>query len=96
MQQKVADQQEALEIAIKLETAPVKDNSGIAQIQAQLTEMDLEIRDMKKEKSTHEEVWCICSQTKGHDKDQFPVLRNYLNTGAPNPLNPSVLYCEIC
>ena len=30
MQQKVADQQEALEIAMKLETAPVGDNSGIA------------------------------------------------------------------
>ena len=30
MQQKVADQQEALEIAIKLETTPVGDNSGIA------------------------------------------------------------------
>ena len=34
MQQKVVDQQEALEIAMKLETAPVKDNFGIAQIQA--------------------------------------------------------------
>ena len=40
MQQKVGDQQEALEIAMKLETAPVGDNSGIAQIQAQLAEMD--------------------------------------------------------
>ena len=50
MQQKVADQQEALEIALKLETAPVGDNSGIAQIQAQLGEMALELRDMKKGK----------------------------------------------
>ena len=48
MQQKVADQQEALEIAMKLETTPVEDNSGIAQIQAQLAEMALELRDMKK------------------------------------------------
>ena len=32
MQQKVAYQQEALEIAMKLETAPVQDNYGIAQI----------------------------------------------------------------
>ena len=32
MQQKVADQQEALEIAMKLETTPVGDNSGISQI----------------------------------------------------------------
>ena len=34
MQQKGADQQEALEIAMKLETAPLEDNYGIAQIQA--------------------------------------------------------------
>ena len=43
---------------MKLETAPVGDNSGIAQIQAQLVEMALELYDMKKGKATHEEVWC--------------------------------------
>ena len=32
MQLKVVDQQEALEIAMKLETAPVEDKFGIAQI----------------------------------------------------------------
>ena len=58
MQQKVADQQEALEIAMKLETTPIEDNSGIAQIQAQLAEMDLELHDMKKGKSIRKEVWC--------------------------------------
>ena len=51
MQQKVADQQEALEIAMKLETSPVGDNYGIDQIQAQLAEMDLELHDMKKWKA---------------------------------------------
>ena len=56
MQQKVADQQEALEIAMKLETAPVGDDSGIAQIQAQLIAMALELRDMKKAKTSREEV----------------------------------------
>ena len=34
MQQKVADRQEDLEIAMRLEIAPAKDNSGITQIQA--------------------------------------------------------------
>ena len=58
MQQKVADQQEALEIAMKLEIAPVGDNYGIAQIQAQLAKMDLELCDMKKGKSLREEIWC--------------------------------------
>ena len=56
MQQKVADQQEALKIAMKIERAHVGDNSGIAQIQEQLAEMDLELRDMKKGKSLREEV----------------------------------------
>ena len=81
---------------MKLETTPVEDNSGIAQIQAQLAEMALELRDMKKGKSIHEEVWCTQCRTEGHDKEQCPALRNYLNTGAPNPFNPNVLYCEIC
>ena len=69
MQQKVADQRDALEIAMKLETAPVKDNSGIAQIQAQLAEMALELHDMKKGKAIREEVWCTRCHTEGHDKE---------------------------
>ena len=81
---------------MKLETDPVKDNSGIAQIQAQLAVMAMELRDMKKGKATREEVWCTRCRTEGHDKEQCPALRNYLNTGAPNPFNPNVLYCEIC
>ena len=96
MQQKVADQQEALEISMKLETSPVEDNSGIAQIQAQLAAMALELRDMKKGKASHEEVCCTRCRTEGHDKEQCPTVRNFLNSGAPNPFNPSVLYCEIC
>ena len=69
MQQKVADQQEVFEIAMKLEIVPVGDNSEIAQIQAQLAEMDLELRDMKKGKSIREEVWCTRCKTEGHDKE---------------------------
>ena len=80
---------------MKLETAPVEDNSGIAQIQAQLAAMALELHDMKKGKNGREEVWCTQCRTEGHDKEQCPVLRNYLNTGVPNPFNPTVLYCEI-
>ena len=74
MQQKVADQQEALEIAMKLETTPVGDNFGIAQIQAQLAKMDLalELHDMKKGKSIQEEVWCTRCKTEGHEKEQCP------------------------
>ena len=74
MQQKVADQQEALEIAMKLETAPVDDNSSIAQIQAQLAAMALELRDMKKEKPGREEVWCTQCRVEGHDKERCPLV----------------------
>ena len=80
---------------MELETTPIKDNSSIAQIQAQLAEMDLDLHDMKKGKSICEEVWCTWCRIEGHDKEQCPALRNYLNTGAPNPFNPNVLYCEI-
>ena len=81
---------------MKLKTAPVEDSSGIAQIQVQLAAMALELRDMKKGKAVREEVWCTRCQIEGHDKEQCPAVRNYLNFGAPNPFNPSVLYCEIC
>ena len=81
---------------MKLETAPVVDNYGIAQIQAQLAVMALELRDMKKGKTDWEEVWCTQCRTEGHDKEQCLVIRNYLNTGVPNVFNPQVLYCELC
>ena len=69
MQQKITDQSEALEIAMKLETAPVPDNSGIAQIQAQLAEMSMELRDIKKGKANREEVWCTRCKEEGHDRE---------------------------
>ena len=58
-----------MEIAMKLETAPVEDNSGIAQIQAQLAAMALELHDMKKGKTSHEEVWCTQCRTEGHAEE---------------------------
>ena len=63
MQQKVADQQEALEITMKLETAPVEDNSSSVQIQAQLAAMALELCDMKKGKNGRKEAWCTQCRT---------------------------------
>ena len=58
--------------------------------------MALELRDMKKAKTSREEVWCTQCRSEGHDRDQCPIVRTYLNTGAPNQFNPGVLYCEIC
>ena len=81
---------------MKLETAHVADKSGIAQIQAQLAEMSLELCNMKKGKAIREEVWFMRCKEEGHDKEQCPALRNYLNTGAPSPFKKNVLYCETC
>ena len=53
---------------MNLETAPVEDNSGIAQIQAQLAAMALELRDMKNGKPGCKEVWCTRCRTEGHNK----------------------------
>ena len=72
---------------MKLEIAPVEDNSGISQIQVQLAAMALELRDMKKGKTGHEEVWCTQCQIEGHAKEQCLVVRNYFNTDAPNLFN---------
>ena len=35
-------------------------------------------------------------RTEGHDRDQCPGVRTYLNTSVPNQFTPGVLYCEIC
>ena len=52
---------------------------------------------MKKSKEVREEVWCTKCESEGHSKEQFPLFRNYMASGAPNPLNPgSNLWCEIC
>ena len=73
---------------MKLETAPAADNSGIAQIQVELAAMALELQDMKQGKTGREEVWCTQCRTEGHAKEHCPVVRNYPNTGAPNPFTP--------
>ena len=88
MQQKVADQKEALEITMKLENALLGDDFGIAQIQVQLAAMALELSEMKKGKPDREEVWCTQCRTEGHDKERCPLISKYLHTGAPNPFPP--------
>jgi len=81
---------------MKLETAPVGESAGMAQIQAPLVDLTIELHNMKKGKVVREEVWCTRCKIEGHDKEQCPVLKNYLNVGGPNPFNNNVLYCEIC
>jgi hypothetical protein len=62
MQQNIASQDEALDIAMKLESSPMgESNSGMSQILSQLTSLSLQVKDMKKDKGKdkREDIWCI-------------------------------------
>jgi len=97
MQQNLASQSEALEIAMKLEASPVGETgAGMAQIKSQLANLSIQIKYIKKGKK-REDVWCVTCKAEGHDRDHCPVLQEYLATGAPNPLNHGAgPWCEIC
>jgi len=96
-QQKVVTQAEALEIAMKLEASPIGETGiRMAQIQNQLTNLTIQLQDMKKGKEVREEIWCIRCKAEGHHKDQCPLFQEYLASGAPNPLNHGAgPWCEI-
>ena len=67
------------------------------QIQDQLANLTLQLHDIKKGKEVTEEVWCIKCKAEGHHKDQCLMFQDYLNSGAPNPLNHNARpWCEIC
>jgi hypothetical protein len=54
MQQKIASQAEALEISMKLESAPMGESKlGMSQILSQLTSLSLQVEDMKKERGKY-------------------------------------------
>jgi hypothetical protein len=95
IQQKVVSQPEALEIAMKLESSPVGDSGGMAQVQTQLVALTIQLEELTKGKEKQEQVWCTKCRTEGHHKDECPTFTQYLETGAPNPL-PGGGYCEIC
>ena len=68
-------QSEALEIAIKLEASPVGETRfGMNQIQSQLTNLTIQLQDIKKEREHCEEIGCTRCHTEGHHKDQCPDL----------------------
>ena len=59
MQQKIATQTEALELAMKLEDFPIGDGAaGMIQIESQLANMTIQIQDMKRGKEAHKYLWC--------------------------------------
>jgi hypothetical protein len=95
IQHKVASQPEALEIAMKLESSPVGDSGGIAQVRMQLDALMIQLTKLRTGKEKQEQVWRTKCMTKGHHKEECPTFAQYLETGAPNPL-PGGRYCEIC
>ena len=98
MQQKVASQAEALEIAMKLEASPIAETSArMTQIQNQLAQLTLQLHDIKKGKEVQEIVWCTKCRTKGHSKEHCSLFVEYLASGTPDPL-PQARgpWCEIC
>lgn len=57
----------------------------------------MKIQDIKKIKYAREEVWCTKCQSEGHSKEQCPIFKDYMSSGALNPLNVgSSLWSEIC
>jgi hypothetical protein len=61
MQQKIATQSEALEIAMKLEVSSLvgENNTGMAQVQSQLAALTIQLQEITKGKEKCEGVWCI-------------------------------------
>lgn len=83
---------------MKMEASTIGDtNAGMQQIQSQLEILTLQIQDIKKRKEVREELWCTKCRSEGQSKEQCPILRNYMVSGASNPLYVgSDLWCEIC
>jgi hypothetical protein len=83
MQQEVASQAEALEIAMKLESTPMgESNSGMSQILSYLTSLSLQVKDIKKEKGKYkrEDIWCIRCKPEGNDNVNSNLVQYLLQT----------------
>ena len=70
---------------------------GMAQVQSQLASLTLQLQDISKQKERREDVWCTYCHTKGHFKNQCPVLLQYMAIRAHNPVGlRDGVWCEIC
>ena len=98
MHQNIATQNEALEMAMKLEASPIGETIvGMNQIQAQIANLTLQLQDIKKEKEEHDDLLCTRCHTYGHTKDACLNFQNYLLSGASNPFTSiGVLWCRVC
>jgi hypothetical protein len=79
MQQKISSQAKALEITMKLESAPMgESNSGMSQILSQLTSLSLQVKDMKKDKGKEkrEDIRCVRCNKKAMTRSTSPYFMN--------------------
>jgi hypothetical protein len=79
---------------MKLEETPIgESNPGMIQILNQLTNLSLQVEDMKKEKGKEkiEDIRCIRCKLEGHDKEHWPLFHEYLALGVPIPLKKAIV-----
>ena len=87
MQQKLSTQDEALEMAMKLEASPLAETSiGMTNLQNQLANLTLQLHEIKKGKEVERELWCTKCKGHGHSKDNCPIFVEYIASGALNQL----------
>ena len=73
MQQNIATQSDTLEIFMKLEASPIRENVvDMNQIQVQLANLTIQLQDTKKAKDEHDDLWCTRCHVDGHMKDTCP------------------------
>jgi hypothetical protein len=60
-------------------------STGLAQVQSQLANLMMQLQDMAKMKVMHEHVWCTTCHSEGNQRDEFPILPNYVAMGTPSP-----------
>ena len=79
MQQNIASQEEDLEIAMKMEASRVGETGiGMNHIHSQLSNLTIQLQDIKNGKEVDKEVWCNRCRSKGHHKDQCLYFHEYL------------------
>jgi hypothetical protein len=72
--------------------------AGMAQVQSQLATLTIQLQELAKGKEKcMKKSGVPHAERKGHHKNECPTFREYLATGALNPLAPGGgVYCEIC
>ena len=75
MQQRLRTQDEALEMAMKLEASPLAETStGMTSLQNQLANLMLQMHEIKKGKEIAQELWCIKCKGQGLTKVNCPLF----------------------